>query len=192
MNLELKFVLRMKRDYQFATDSLKIDILSFFQKKYDVPITSSFGDIPKIMELLEHRRIDTKNPEEIVGGGLLKYCLLKNNGFEDARKDQELQNLIHAMLNGFLTLWKKEAEFKTPQLISKFLENHFPLEAMAQKTKFLDLVEALVMHVVSDEVKFHVQENVHMLKQQLVTEAENEDEENEVLKNGKSGEEDRT
>ncbi|EGT32407.1 hypothetical protein CAEBREN_21476 [Caenorhabditis brenneri] len=63
-SFKFKFVLRMKRDYQFATDSLKIDILSYFQKKHDVPITPSFGDIPKIIELLGRRQIDTKKPEE--------------------------------------------------------------------------------------------------------------------------------
>ncbi|CAL2027479.1 unnamed protein product [Caenorhabditis brenneri] len=84
-SFKFKFVLRRKRDYQFATDSLKIDILSYFQKKHDVPITSSFGDIPKIIELLRRRQID--------GGGLLKYCLLKYKGFKDARENQELQDL---------------------------------------------------------------------------------------------------
>ena len=96
-DIELKFVDTMKRKFQFSVDSFQI-ILDSLIKFYDVPsdITMSetlfptvlaesvYGDFDEARYHLSHKLIATKSPEEIRGGGLLKYCYLLCCGFEAA------------------------------------------------------------------------------------------------------------
>lgn len=96
-DIELKFVDTMKRKFQFSVDSFQI-ILDSLIKFYDVPsdITMSatlfptvlaesvYGDFNEARFHLSHKLIATKAPEEIRGGGLLKYCNLLCCGFQPA------------------------------------------------------------------------------------------------------------
>lgn len=99
-NLELKFVEKMRRQYEFSVDSFQI-ILDSYQRfriasrreEKDQAIDLSphffpsvlaesvYGDIEAALRHLRHRRICTKRPEEIRGGGLLRYCNLRVRDF---------------------------------------------------------------------------------------------------------------
>ncbi|ULU12479.1 hypothetical protein L5515_001707 [Caenorhabditis briggsae] len=88
--IELKFVNKMKRQFEFSVDSFQIhldplldDFESCEQKK--VTIESMYGDIHQAINHLHERLIDTVKPEEIRGGGLLKYCHLIIRGYKAAK-----------------------------------------------------------------------------------------------------------
>lgn len=87
-NVELKFVDTMRRQFEFSVDSFQIvlDSLFLFYDCAALPITenfyptvvgeSVFGDFHEALYHLEKKLISTRQPEEIRGGGLLKYCNL--------------------------------------------------------------------------------------------------------------------
>lgn len=92
-NLDLKFVDKMNRQYQFSTDSFQILLDSYFQldgldciqngtvelKSTFFPTVqafSAYGNFSEAEYHLNNRFIKTKSPEEIRGGGLFKYCHL--------------------------------------------------------------------------------------------------------------------
>ncbi|EGT32861.1 hypothetical protein CAEBREN_26267 [Caenorhabditis brenneri] len=88
--IELKFVNKMRRQFEFSVDSFQIhldplldDFEGCEQKK--VTIESMYGDIHQAMNHLHERLIDTVKPEEIRGGGLLKYCHLIIRGYKAAK-----------------------------------------------------------------------------------------------------------
>ncbi|CAO4361923.1 unnamed protein product [Caenorhabditis nigoni] len=88
--IELKFVNKMKRQFEFSVDSFQIhldplldDFEGCEQKK--VTIESMYGDIHQAINHLHERLIDTVKPEEIRGGGLLKYCHLIIRGYKAAK-----------------------------------------------------------------------------------------------------------
>ena len=108
-NIDLKFVHCMRREYEFTVDSFQIvlDDLVCFLTSDNVPkITSSFfpnaqvfsayGDMEAATYHLNNRQICTANPEEIRGGGLLKYCYLHACGYQLAEPEDEdrLQQLM--------------------------------------------------------------------------------------------------
>lgn len=87
-NVELKFVDTMKRPFEFSVDSFQIilDSLLLFYECSELPISENFyptvvgesvyGDFHEALYHLHKKLIATRNPEEIRGGGLLKYCHL--------------------------------------------------------------------------------------------------------------------
>lgn len=87
-NVELKFVDSMKRPFEFSVDSFQIilDSLLLFYECSELPISENFyptvvgesvyGDFHEALYHLHKKLIATRNPEEIRGGGLLKYCHL--------------------------------------------------------------------------------------------------------------------
>ena len=82
----------MKRKYEFSVDSFHImlDTLFLFYSCAKMPIADNFyptvlgesvyGNFEEALLHLHKKLIATKQPEEIRGGGLLKYCnlLVKN------------------------------------------------------------------------------------------------------------------
>lgn len=87
-NVEIKFVDNMKRQFEFSVDSFQI-ILDSLLTFYDVsqnPMSEHFyptivaesvyGDFNAALYHLNNKLISTRNPEQIRGGGLLKYCNL--------------------------------------------------------------------------------------------------------------------
>lgn len=88
--IELKFVNKMRRQFEFSVDSFQIhldplidDFEGCEQKK--IIIESMYGDVHQAMTHLHERLIDTVKPEEIRGGGLLKYCHLIIRGYKAAK-----------------------------------------------------------------------------------------------------------
>ena len=91
-SVELKFVDRMKRKFEFSVDSFHImlDTLFLFYDCARMDISENFyptvvgesvyGNFNEALYHLHRKLIATRNPEEIRGGGLLKYCnlLVKN------------------------------------------------------------------------------------------------------------------
>ena len=97
-NLELKFVQKMKRQFEFSVDSFQIILDTYLAYRHatvgidgavemregfhpTVVAESVYGDFAAAMRHLRHRRIWTHRPEEIRGGGLLRYCNLLARGF---------------------------------------------------------------------------------------------------------------
>lgn len=94
-NLELKFVKSMNRQYEFSVDSFHIELKSFLKFRNvapDLAMTSLFyptvvaesvyGNFEAALRHLKFQRICTFKPEEIRGGGLLRYCNLRARGFK--------------------------------------------------------------------------------------------------------------
>ncbi|MBN3308195.1 TET5C nucleotidyltransferase, partial [Amia calva] len=87
-NVELKFVDSIRRQFEFSVDSFQIilDSLLFYYDCSENPMSQHFhptvigesvyGDFDVALDHLKNKMIATKNPEEIRGGGLLKYCNL--------------------------------------------------------------------------------------------------------------------
>ena len=84
-NVELKFVDSLRRQFEFSVDSfqIKLDSLLLFYECSENPMTETFhptiigesvyGDFHEAFDHLCNKIIATRNPEEIRGGGLLKY-----------------------------------------------------------------------------------------------------------------------
>lgn len=109
--VELKFVDRMRRQFEFSVDSFQIvldSLLLFYrcaaptdddivhvarappisENFYPTVVGESvFGDFREAMLHLQKRLISTRRPEEIRGGGLLKYCTLLVKNYRPARPD---------------------------------------------------------------------------------------------------------
>lgn len=99
VSIELKFVSEIKRRFEFTVDSFQIVLDSYIDfgqctKESSVPISPTFfpsvqsvsvyDDYSEALEHLNKRLIHTVAPEEIRGGGLLKYCSLLVNGYKPA------------------------------------------------------------------------------------------------------------
>uniref|UniRef100_A0AAJ7SL46 polynucleotide adenylyltransferase n=1 Tax=Petromyzon marinus TaxID=7757 RepID=A0AAJ7SL46_PETMA len=92
-NIEMKFVQSLRRQFEFSVDSFQIDIdpLLRFYRQQQQPTSprrppplyaeSVYGDFAEALGHLWERLIATRRPEEIRGGGLLKYCELLARGF---------------------------------------------------------------------------------------------------------------
>lgn len=99
-NVELKFVDTMRRQFEFSVDSFQIlldSLLVFYDCAAETPIGENFyptvagesvyGDFQESLYHLNKKLIATRNPEEIRGGGLLKYCNLLVRGYRPVRQD---------------------------------------------------------------------------------------------------------
>ena len=99
--VELKFVNSMKRQYEFSVDSFHImldTLFLFYECSAETPIGDNFyptvvaesmyGDFHEALYHLHKKLIATRNPEEIRGGGLLKYCNLLCKDYQPASPDE--------------------------------------------------------------------------------------------------------
>lgn len=88
-NVELKFVEKMRRQFEFSVDSFQIildPLLNCYNIKPEMVMDyncfpsilaeSVFGNFAEAYYHLQKKLIATKSPENIRGGGLLKYCHL--------------------------------------------------------------------------------------------------------------------
>ncbi|XP_075266258.1 uncharacterized protein LOC142358651 isoform X2 [Convolutriloba macropyga] len=113
-NVEVKFVHRMKRQYEFSVDSFQIELDSLlcyydlndrksvnFTKEFypTVMAESKFGKFDEALFHLNNKLVATLKPEEIRGGGLLKYCNLLLNGYNIA--DSDIKNMERYMCSRF-------------------------------------------------------------------------------------------
>lgn len=107
-NVELKFVDTMRRQFEFSVDSFQIvlDSLLLFYDCAELPISENFyptvvgesvyGDFHEALYHLQNKLISTRQPEEIRGGGLLKYCnlLVRNYIPVDPKQIKKLERYM--------------------------------------------------------------------------------------------------
>ncbi|XP_057260757.1 terminal nucleotidyltransferase 5D [Pezoporus wallicus] len=133
-NVELKFVNSLRRQFEFSVDSFQIILDSMLEvyKATDCELTedshptviaeSMYGDFNEAMYHLRYKLISTRNPEEIRGGGLLKYSNLLVRDFKPADKD-EIKSLERYMCSRFFIDFPDVAEQQ--RKIESYLRNHF-------------------------------------------------------------------
>lgn len=97
--VELKFVDCMRRQFEFSVDSFQIilDSLLLYYKCSELEISENFyptvvgesvyGDFQEALYHLQKKLISTRYPEEIRGGGLLKYCNLLVKNYKPAHPE---------------------------------------------------------------------------------------------------------
>ncbi|KAM9470852.1 terminal nucleotidyltransferase 5C [Clarias gariepinus] len=131
-NVELKFVSSLRRQFEFSVDSFQI-ILDTMLESYlessprEIPSVtvvaeSMYGDFEQAMDHLRYRLIATRNPEEIRGGGLLKYSNLLVRDFKPA-SETEIKTLERYMCSRFFIDFPDVNEQQ--RKIESYLRNHF-------------------------------------------------------------------
>ncbi|XP_051877949.1 terminal nucleotidyltransferase 5A-like [Pristis pectinata] len=133
-NVELKFVNSLRRQFEFSVDSFQIildSLLPLFSCPEDtmtmeshptVVAESMYGDFQEAMDHLKYKLIATRNPEEIRGGGLLKYSNLLVREFKPA-SDAEIKSLERYMCSRFFIDFPDVSEQQ--RKIESYLRNHF-------------------------------------------------------------------
>lgn len=133
-NVELKFVDSLRRQFEFSVDSfqIKLDSLLLFYECSENPMSETFhptimgesvyGDFGEALDHLRHKMICTRNPEEIRGGGLLKYCHLLVRGFR-AASESEMKSLQRYMCSRFFIDFPDIGEQQ--RKLESYLQNHF-------------------------------------------------------------------
>ena len=133
-NVELKFVDKMKRQFEFSVDSFQIILDSLFTF-YDIsksPMSEHFyptltaeslyGDFQEAWSHLDNKLIATRNPEEIRGGGLLKYCNLLVRGYAPAN-EIDIRTMERYMCSRFFIDFSDINQQR--QKLEAYLANHF-------------------------------------------------------------------
>lgn len=140
-NVELKFVDKMHRQFEFSVDSFQIylDPLLYYEEHSNVPMSRSFyptvfgvslyGDFEEAMGHLKNHLIDTDQPEEIRGGGLLKYCRLLASGYKPAHP-AKLARMERYMCSRFFIDFPDIQ--KQGGVIDKYLTGHCGSDARAR------------------------------------------------------------
>uniref|UniRef100_A0A8C9P8C1 polynucleotide adenylyltransferase n=1 Tax=Spermophilus dauricus TaxID=99837 RepID=A0A8C9P8C1_SPEDA len=133
-NVELKFVNSLRRQFEFSVDSFQIlldPMLDFYSNKsaklvkefYPVVVAESmYGDFQEAMIHLKYKLISTRKPEEIRGGGLLKYSNLLVRDFKPAC-EAEIKTLERYMCSRFFIDFPDVGEQQ--KKIESYLHNHF-------------------------------------------------------------------
>ncbi|XP_052005342.1 terminal nucleotidyltransferase 5C-like [Xyrauchen texanus] len=138
-NVELKFVNSLRRQFEFSVDSFQIILDSMLQSYLEdkcfklslssielpcitVMAESMYGDFEQAMDHLRYRLIATHNPEEIRGGGLLKYINLIVRDFKPA-SETEIKTLERYMCSRFFIDFPDVNEQQ--RKIESYLRNHF-------------------------------------------------------------------
>lgn len=153
-NVELKFVDTMRRQFEFSVDSFQIvlDSLFMFCGCAELTITENFyptvvgesvyGDFQEALYHLHKKLICTRHPEEIRGGGLLKYCNLLVKEYRPARPDY-IKTLERYMCSRFFIDFP-DIETQRAKL-ENYLWNHFAgPDEEALKYRFLKLLQNVV------------------------------------------------
>lgn len=126
----MKFVDKMRRQFEFSVDSFQITLDPLLDvERLDVSSTetqprivaeSMFGDFPKALTHLNRRLIDTRSPEEIRGGGLLKYCHLLTRGYSATQNCREMEKyMCSRFFIDFPDISTQEIKLRG------YLDNHF-------------------------------------------------------------------
>lgn len=133
-NVELKFVDTMRRQFEFSVDSFQIvlDSLLLFYDCAALPISENFyptvvgesvyGDFQEALYHLQKKLISTRQPEEIRGGGLLKYCNLLVRNYRPVDYNR-IKTLERYMCSRFFIDFP-DISTQTVKLES-YLRNHF-------------------------------------------------------------------
>ncbi|PAA49850.1 hypothetical protein BOX15_Mlig028556g3 [Macrostomum lignano] len=157
LTVELKFVDKMRRKFEFTVDSFQIildSLCTFYSVKSEEPPAISEHFYPTVIaesvsgsfvEAYGHlmkKEISTRNPEEIRGGGLLKYCKLLVDGFLPAQ-GVDVVNLEKYMCSRFFIdfpdLKKQRAKMES------YLAAHFPSDRdLEQRVHYLQILHQVV------------------------------------------------
>uniref|UniRef100_A0A4W5PMT7 Terminal nucleotidyltransferase 5C n=1 Tax=Hucho hucho TaxID=62062 RepID=A0A4W5PMT7_9TELE len=134
-NVELKFVDSIRRQFEFSVDSFQIvldSLLSFYDFSPENPMSSHFhptvvcesvyGDFGASLDHLMNKLIATKRPEEIRGGGLLKYCNLLVRDFRPT-SEEEFKGLERYMCSRFFIDFPDIGEQQ--RKLEAYLQSHF-------------------------------------------------------------------
>ncbi|XP_059225101.1 uncharacterized protein DDB_G0286591 isoform X1 [Stomoxys calcitrans] len=133
-NVELKFVDTMRRQFEFSVDSFQIvlDSLLLFYDCAALPISENFyptvvgesvyGDFQEALYHLQKKLISTRQPEEIRGGGLLKYCNLLVHGYSPV--DSQLIKAYERYMCSRFFIDFPDINTQTVKL-EAYLRNHF-------------------------------------------------------------------
>merc|ERR1719354_216089 len=152
-SVELKFVDTMKRKYEFSVDSFHIilDTLFLFYECSKMCMSENFyptvvgesvyGDFSEALYHLENRLIATKQPEQIRGGGLLKYCNLLVKNYRPAVPEQ-VKNMERYMCSRFFIDFPDLTQQRTK--LVKFLDNHFLGPDVQLKYDYLNILYQVV------------------------------------------------
>ncbi|KPP62692.1 protein FAM46C-like [Scleropages formosus] len=145
-NVELKFVDAIRRQFEFSVDSFQIvldSVLSYYGLA-EAPMSrhfhpsvlgeSLYGDFGAALGHLRAKLIATKRPEEIRGGGLLKYCHLLARGFRPTDQE-EFRALERYMCSRFFIDFPDIGEQQ--RKLEAYLQSHFVGE---EKSKYEYLV----------------------------------------------------
>ncbi|XP_049869841.1 terminal nucleotidyltransferase 5C isoform X2 [Pectinophora gossypiella] len=152
--VELKFVDTMRRQFEFSVDSFQIalDSLLAFHECAQLPIGENFyptvvgesvyGDFHEALLHLSEKLIATRQPEEIRGGGLLKYCALLAKAYRPARPDK-IKTLERYMCSRFFIDFPELGQQRAK--LEAYLRNHFVgHEEEALKHRYLTLLHGVV------------------------------------------------
>ncbi|XP_068630966.1 terminal nucleotidyltransferase 5C isoform X1 [Battus philenor] len=153
-SVELKFVDTMRRQFEFSVDSFQIalDSLLAFHGCAELPIGENFyptvvgesvyGDFDEALLHLSEKLIATRRPEEIRGGGLLKYCALLAKGYRAARPDN-IKTLERYMCSRFFIDFPELGQQRAK--LEAYLRNHFVgRDEEALKHRYLTLLHSVV------------------------------------------------
>ncbi|XP_034945859.1 terminal nucleotidyltransferase 5C [Chelonus insularis] len=153
-NVELKFVDTMKRQFEFSVDSFQIilDSLLLFYDCSKLKISENFyptvigesvyGDFQEALYHLHKKLISTRHPEEIRGGGLLKYCNLLVKMYKPAQPDY-IKTLERYMCSRFFIDFSDINQQQAK--LENYLWNHFVgPEEEALKYQYLMLLHSVV------------------------------------------------
>lgn len=153
-NVELKFVDTMRRQFEFSVDSFQIvlDSLLLFYECSKLPIGENFyptvvgesvyGDFQEALYHLHKKLISTRHPEEIRGGGLLKYCNLLVKMYKPAQPDY-IKTLERYMCSRFFIDFPDVGQQQAK--LENYLWNHFVgQEEESLKYQYLTLLHSVV------------------------------------------------
>lgn len=172
-NVELKFVDKMKRPFEFSVDSFQIvlDSLLLFNECttrasvnknfYPTVLAESvYGDFNEALYHLLNKLIVTRNPEEIRGGGLLKFCNLLLRNFTFNCDCKSIMQLKRYMCSRFFIDFSDIKQLRS-RLVN-YLANHF----CAPQDKLLKYYYLKVLKQVIKEstVNFMVHEREQTLR----------------------------
>lgn len=157
--VELKFVDRMRRQFEFSVDSFQINLdpivssdansdddTKIFDddgRTLEITAESVYGDFRLALCHLNDMLIDTVHPELIRGGGLLKYVNLLIRGYRPARPAREFSRMERYMCSRFFidfSSWELQQ-----RKLRMYLDNHFQGDL---QTKYDYL---LLLHRIVDE-----------------------------------------
>ncbi len=155
-SVELKFVHNMRRQYEFSVDSFHVlldTLFLFYDCAQTMPISDNFyptvvgesmyGDFHEALYHLHRKLIATRNPEEIRGGGLLKYCNLLCKGYRPAWPE-EVKNMERYMCSRFFIDFPDIP--KQQSKLENYLYNHFQGAEDRHKYEYL----MILYHVVDE------------------------------------------
>ncbi|XP_011155944.1 terminal nucleotidyltransferase 5C isoform X2 [Solenopsis invicta] len=152
-NVELKFVDSMRRQFEFSVDSFQIvlDSLLLFYECSKLPIAENFyptvvgesvyGDFQEALYHLQKKLISTRHPEEIRGGGLLKYCNLLVKMYKPSQPDY-IKTLERYMCSRFFIDFPDIGQQRSK--LENYLWNHFVGEEEALKYQYLMMLHSVV------------------------------------------------